>query len=107
MREYLLADAQPAMRMPMTETDADGEHVEDADVEVGEPGVGAERHGGVDEQHGADDEVGRQLEQGRGRPAGDDVLLLEPLADLGEQLHRAVGAGLVGAEPALHEAHRS
>ena len=36
---------------------------------------------------------------------GVQVLLLEELADLGEELHRAVGAGLHRAEAALHEAH--
>ena len=37
--------------------------------------------------------------------AGYDVFLLQPLADLGEQLHRAVRPGLHRAEAALHEAH--
>ena len=37
--------------------------------------------------------------------SGLDVFLLQPLADLGEQLHRAVRPGLHRPEPALHEAH--
>ena len=106
MSEYLLADAQPAMSMPMHRDRRHGQGVEDADVEVGEPGVGAERHGDVDEQHRADDQVGRQLEERAGRPArGTMSSFWSELADLGEQLQRAVRAGLHGAEPALHEAH--
>ena len=36
MSEYLLADAQPAMRTPITDTDDTAEGEEDAGVEVGE-----------------------------------------------------------------------
>ena len=46
--EYLLALAQPAMRMPSTETDDTARAKKMPDVEVGEDGVGAERHGHVD-----------------------------------------------------------
>ena len=42
----------------------------------------------------------------RSARVGVQVLLLEELADLGEELHRPVRAGLHRAEAALHEADR-
>ena len=81
----------------MTETDDDGQDVEDAGVEVGEPGVGAER--ARRRRRAARcrrTRYGRQLEERAVGLLRDDVLLLEELADLGEQLQRAVGAGLHG-----------
>ena len=105
MSEYLLADAQPAMSTPITDTDDRPMARKMPGVEVGEVGVGPERHHHHEQERGGQDDVGRQREQlavgvGRG-----DVLLLEELAHLGEELERAVGPGLHRAEPALHVAH--
>src|ERR1700736_2542147 len=35
----------------------------------------------------------------------EQIFLLEPLADLGQELHGAVGTSLHRTQPALHEAH--
>ena len=107
MSEYLLADAQPAMQDADDRDRRHGQGVEDAGVEVGEVGVGPERHrrrrrAGTRCRRRC---TGASLNSAAVGPLGDDVLLLEELADLGEQLQRAVRAGLHGAEPALHEGH--
>jgi hypothetical protein len=93
--------------------DEDAEHghrrhrecVEHAGLEVGEPRIGTEGHH-RDEQEGArQHHERRELEEELVRPLGVDVLLLQPLADLGEELQRPVRAGLHRAETALHERH--
>ena len=89
----------------MTETDETARAKKMPVSRVDEPGVGAagqhqhqqERRHEHDERCGGEDEL-----VGLGR---EDVFLLDPLADLGQQLERAVGAGLHRAEPALHERH--
>ena len=86
--QRVLVGARPAGDQDAERADAaDGEHVEDAGVEVGEVGVGPERHD-RDQQERADQHDQRgHLEDplvGLGRL---DVFLLQPLADLGEQLH--------------------
>ena len=88
--------------------DADRRHregVEHAGLEVGQPGVRAERQAGDEQERRHQHDQRRHLEDavvGRRRRG---VLLLQPLADLGEQLHRAVRPGLHGPEAALHERH--
>ena len=87
-------------RRPPGDEDADHRHrrqahgQEDAGVEVGEVGVGAEGHDHEDQERRRQHDVRRQEEQPPVGPVGDDVLLLEELADLGEELDRAVGPGL-------------
>ena len=71
---------------------ADREGVEDARLEVGEEGVGPERHHGDQQERADQHDERRDLEDARVGLLGLDVFLLQPLADLGEQLHRAVRA---------------
>ena len=74
MSEYLLAEAQPAMRMPITDRDDRPHGKEDACVEVGEVHVGAERHHHEDQEGRSDDDVGRQREEPPVGVLGCDVL---------------------------------
>jgi hypothetical protein len=83
----------------------DGQGVEDAGVEVGEPGVRPEGHGHVHEEDRPHHEVGGELEERAVGPLGDDVLLLEGLAHLGEELERPVRPRLHRPEPRLEVRH--
>ena len=100
-------------RRPAGDEDADhrerrhGQGEEDAGVEVRR--IRRRARTGIDDVEQERRRRARRTAPGRraaGRPRlGEDVLLLEELADLGEQLERAVGPGLHRAEPALHVAH--
>ena len=104
--QRVLVGARPSGDQDAERADAaDGQHVEDTGVEVGEVGIGAERHDG-DEQERADQHDQRShLEDALVGLLRLDVFFLQPLADLGEQLHRAVRPRFHRTEPALHEAH--
>ncbi len=79
---------------------------EDAGRVVGEDSVGPERDDEVDEERADEHDDRRDAEDELVGAIGAEVLLLEELADLGEELHRAVRPGFHRAEAALHEADR-
>ena len=93
MSEYLLADAQPAMRMPITEIDDTARAKKMPTSRSANHGVGAEGDDGVDSRnvrHQHDDRR-QALKTQRSARSGTRSSFWSELADLGEQLQRAVG----------------
>ncbi len=91
--------------MPTEVIGGDRDHVQDADVQVGQQGPIAERDHREDHgQRGKSDHRGRQVDDvvGAGRY---DVLFQQDLDRIGNRLKQAEGADAVGAEPRLHAPH--
>ncbi len=102
--EYLLADDQPAMRMPITEIDDTASRRRcrsrcRRSTASGPNGTARKSRNVL-----MSTTIRRHGEQPTVGTLGEQVLLLEELADLGEELDRAVGPGLHRTEAALHEA---
>ena len=101
----LFALAQPAMSMPMTESD-DTARVEHADVEVAHDESRAGGDHEEDQERRDDDDRRREREDSPVRLPRHDVLLLEELDAVAHELEPAVeAAGIHRPEPALHVAH--
>ena len=104
--ERVLVGARPAGDEDAEHADRrHGEAVEHADREVREVGVGTERHDRDEQERRHEHDERRHLEDAVVGGLGREVLLLHPLADFGDELQRAVRAGLHRAEAALHERH--
>ena len=103
--EYLLADDQPAMSTPITESDDTASAKKMPDVEVLDDEAGPGGQHDVEQERREDHDERRQREDPPVGLVGDDVLLLDELHPVGDELQRAVGPGLHGPEPALHVAH--
>ena len=71
----MLLDAQPAMRMPSTPNDENGQDIENTDVEIAHDEAAAERNAHEDRESTGKDQQGRQNEKSLIRRRRNDVLL--------------------------------
>src|SRR6056297_3471932 len=104
--QRVLAGARPTGDEDAEHADrGDGQGIEDADLEVGEQRIGTERNDDDEQERRQQHHDRGDLEDALVGGIGSEVLLLHPLADLGNELQRPVRAGFHRTEPALHERH--